>query len=299
MSDNAEPSTRPRRIGVLGPGAIGGLLAARLSAQGHHITVVATERTAAVIAASGLTLQLPGRDVITTRPEARAWLGGPVDILLIAVKATELLSALQRVPAAMVNGTTIVPFLNGVDHLPLLRAVYPGSDVVAATIAVEATRHRPGVIEQLSPFSDIVVAPNSAGLAGLLSDAGFAVRSEDDENRVLWLKLAMLAPFALLTTGTGLPAGLAREKRPEWPTLLVAEAVAAAAKVGVDLDGEAAQTRLAQMPATMQSSMLKDFLSNRPLELDAIAGPIIRALGATQTPTTTAVVSEILGAGQP
>jgi 2-dehydropantoate 2-reductase len=53
------------------------------------------------------------------------------------------------------------------------------------------------------------------------------------------------------------------------------------------------------MPATMQSSMLKDFLSNRPLELDAIAGPIIRALGATQTPTTTAVVSEILGAGQP
>jgi 2-dehydropantoate 2-reductase len=298
MSDNSELATAPRRIGVLGPGAIGGLLAGRLIERGHHVTVIATERTAAVITASGLTMRLPGRDVVTTRPEARAWLGGPADILMIAVKATELLPALQRVPSAMVAGTTIVPFLNGVDHLPLLRSVYPESKVVAATIAVEATRHRPGVVEQLSPFSEIVVAPNSVELASLLSDAGFTVRSEEDENRVLWLKLAMLAPFALLTTGTGLPAGEARAKRPDWPGLLVAEAVAAAAKIGVSLDGEAAEARLRQMPASMQSSMLKDSLSGRPLELDAIAGPIIRALGAGQAPTTTAVVREILDNGQ-
>jgi 2-dehydropantoate 2-reductase len=63
----------PRKVGILGPGAIGGLLAARLSKAGHEVTVIATERTAVAIELTRLTLRTP-HDGVETRPIARPWL---------------------------------------------------------------------------------------------------------------------------------------------------------------------------------------------------------------------------------
>ncbi|TML95914.1 MAG: ketopantoate reductase family protein, partial [Actinobacteria bacterium] len=67
----------PRRVGVLGPGAIGGLLAARLSKAGHEVTAIATERTAVAIELLGMKLQTP-HEQLETRPTARSWLTEPL-----------------------------------------------------------------------------------------------------------------------------------------------------------------------------------------------------------------------------
>src|SRR5689334_13808574 len=112
-----------------------------MAAAGHEVSVVATERSAPAIAVRGLTLRAPDGE-LATRPRAAAWLPAPVDVLFVAVKANDLLGSLERVPAWMLRGAAIVPLLNGIDHVALLRARYPESAVVAATIAVEATRHR-------------------------------------------------------------------------------------------------------------------------------------------------------------
>jgi 2-dehydropantoate 2-reductase len=63
----------PRKVGILGPGAIGGLLAARLSKAGHEVTMIATARTAVAITLTGLTLY-PCHEQLETRPIARPWL---------------------------------------------------------------------------------------------------------------------------------------------------------------------------------------------------------------------------------
>ncbi len=286
-------------IGVLGPGGVGGLLAARFGAAGHEVTVVATDRTAAEITARGLSFQGPDGRSSVTEPVARPWLAEPVDVLFIAVKATELLAALERVPAAVLGEATVVPLLNGIDHLPVLRAVYPRASVVAASIAVEATRHRPGVIEQLSVMCDVTVAdgtPAGAAVAELVRSAGLNLATFPDDNTVLWRKLVFLAPLALLTTAANAPIGQARTVREAWLRPLVEEAAAAAAIRNVDIDTDLVLGRLNAIPGTMQSSMLKDFQSGRPLELDAIAGPIIRALGPAKAPTTVEVVRTILDA---
>ncbi|MCK2242774.1 MULTISPECIES: ketopantoate reductase family protein [unclassified Crossiella] len=287
-------------IGVLGPGGVGGLIAARLGAAGHDVTVVATERTAAEITARGLSFQAPGAAPRVSFPTARPWLTAPVEVLVVAVKATELLAAVQRVPAAVLGSATVVPLLNGVDHLPVLRALYPRASVVAASIAVEAARRRPGVVEQLSRIADLVVAdgtPAGAAVAELLRAAGLTVTTDADEQTVLWRKLSFLDPFALLTTGTNAPIGEALRLKESWLRPLVDEAAAAAATWNVRIDADAVEARIRSLPATMQSSMLRDRRDGRALELDAIAGPVIRALGATKATTTVEVARTILAAG--
>jgi 2-dehydropantoate 2-reductase len=290
-----------RTVGVLGPGGVGGLIAARLAHAGHDVTVVATERTAAAIAVHGLTLRAPDGE-LATRPRAGAWLPDPVDVLFVAVKANDLLPSLERVPAEALRRATIVPLLNGIDHVALLRARYPESGVVAATIAVEATRHRPGEIEQLSSFSIVEVAAppeltaTAESVADLLDVPGIDVSTNADEPFVLWRKLAVLAPMALLTTAANAPLGPACEAHPDWVSPLVAEVAAAARASGAAIDAEPVERRLRKVHSTMKTSMLKDREAGRALELDAIAGPTLRALSADGAPVTAAAVSAILEA---
>jgi 2-dehydropantoate 2-reductase len=289
-----------QRIGVLGPGAVGGLLAARLAHRGHDVTVIGTEQTAAVIAARGLRLHATGADVLTVWPRACAWLTDPVDILFVTVKATDLLQALQRAPARPLTRIPVIPLLNGTDHVRLIRWLYPAATVVAATISVEATRRTPGVIEQSSAVAEVELTedpaePATAGqIADLLEAAGFLVRTLTCENQVLWRKLAMLAPYALLTASARAPIGEALSLRPDLLPSLAAEAAAAGKACGAEVSARSAEARVLRLPPHAQSSMLKDLLSGRPLELDAIAGPVIRALSARHAPATVSAVAEIL-----
>lgn len=279
-------------VAVLGPGAIGGLLAARLGQAGHDVTLIG--RHPADVTVDGLTLTTPVSSAVTTRPASRPYLTHPADVLIVAVKATQLIDATIRVPAALTAGGTVVPFLNGVDHLPYLRAVYP-ADTVAATIVVEATKLGDGTIEQASPSAAITLASGSgtAAAAGLLDVPGLEVTVRPGEAQVMWQKLCMLATYALLTTAAGQPIGPAREQFAGWIGPLVREACAAAAMHDAKVDPAAVEALIRGLPADGRSSMLKDRLAGRELELDAIAGPILRTLGPAGGPVTLRAVQAI------
>jgi 2-dehydropantoate 2-reductase len=92
--------------------------------------------------------------------------------------------------------------------------------------------------------------------------------------------------------------GAAREHRGDWIAPLVAEATGAALRHGVELDPQQIESMLRSMPASGTSSMYKDREAGHELELDAIAGPIIRTLGPTAAPTTATAVLMILEAGK-
>lgn len=287
------------RIAVLGAGAVGGMLGVLLAGVGHEVTMLASDRTGTAINVGGLTLRSGRYGEIGARVVARPWLCSPVDALFVAVKAPDLLAALARVPAALVEGAAVVPLLNGVDHVPLLRALYPGAEVVPMTVAVEATRVAPGVVEHLSPFADWAITAGHRDAAvdpgSVLREAGLDVDSSaPDEATLLWRKLCFLGPFALLTTRAMEPIGPAREAAPDLLDALVGEAAAAASAAGATVDGAAVRARLGGMPATMRSSMLKDAEAGATLELDAIAGPILRA-APDGAPVTRGIVAEIAG----
>src|SRR3954447_11867243 len=144
-------------IAVLGPGGVGGLVAAALARAGEDVVVVAREETAAVIAGRGITVRSVVLGEFEARPRVAPVLDEPAEILVVATKATGLEAALTRIqaPAAL-----IVPLLNGVEHIVRLRDRFGVEAVSAGVIRVESDRPEPGVIEQTSPSIRIDLAPS-------------------------------------------------------------------------------------------------------------------------------------------
>ncbi|MFF5962998.1 ketopantoate reductase family protein [Streptomyces collinus] len=270
-------------VAVLGPGGVGGLLAALLSRSGHRVICLSGEQTAETLRTGGIQVRSARFGDFTARVEADTELREPVDACLVTVKDTALDAALARVPAPVLGDGLLVPFLNGVEHPAALRARYRPDRVAPAVIRVESTRVAPGVIEHGSPFAEIdlsgtdVPRPRLDALAEAFAKAGPATRVLEDETAALWAKMSFLAPFALLTTRYGLPLGDIRTRHRDELTALVEETAAISHACGGPADPAQALARYDAFPAATKSSMQRDAEAGRPLELDAIGGALLRA----------------------
>ncbi|OIJ62580.1 ketopantoate reductase family protein [Streptomyces mangrovisoli] len=297
-------------VAVLGPGGIGGLLAALLARDGHRVVCLARKGTADILRDRGIEVRSRRFGDFTARVEADTELREPVDACLITVKQTSLDAALTRVPSAALGDALVVPLLNGIEHPAALRARYGAGRVAAGVIRVESTRLEPGatgpvVIEHGSPFVEIDLAPGTASrprvdtLAAGLSAAGAVTRVIEDETTALWAKLAFLAPFALLTTRYEAPLGEVRVRHQEELRSLVAETTAIGRADGARVDAATTLARYDAFPAEARSSMQRDAEAGRPLELDAIGGALLRAADrhGVSAPVTSRLVRELRAAG--
>ena len=143
-----------------GPRRRGGLVAGALDHAGTPVTLVARESTAELIAARGLRVSSVRLGDFVAHPRAVARLEEPVDALVVATKATGLHEALERIAerSSIAPPALVLPLLNGLDHLAVLRARFGEPAVVAGTIRVEADRPEPGVVVHSSPFLRIDMA---------------------------------------------------------------------------------------------------------------------------------------------
>jgi 2-dehydropantoate 2-reductase len=266
------------RHAFLGMGGIGGLLAAALARADATCVVLLRPETLADypgrITVESTVLGAFGIDVPATTTLDR-----DIDVLWIATKATQLQEALALAPPERVGNATVIPLMNGVDHVALLRDRYPA--VIGGAIRVESERLPPAQIRQSSPFLRVELA-GAEPVAAELGRAGIDCRVRDDERSLLWDKLAFLAPIALATTAFDAPLGAVRDN--ELYNGCHKEALAIATAEGARID-EAALLALQQAaPSEMRSSMQKDVAAGREPELDAIAGPIIRGSPRHATP---------------
>ena len=270
--------SKPMRHAILGAGGVGGMMGACLAHAGDSVTLVVRRETLAQYPKQ-LSLESPfGKFTVDVSVAAEV---PPVDVLWITVKAAQLEPAL----AALKNPDEvqgIVPLLNGIDHVALLRGKYGASRVIPATIAGEMERVSPGHIVHRTPFERLNVLstgrPLLAGALDQLSQIGFACRFLDDEPMLMWGKLVFLAPFALSTTAADKTVGEILSD-PEWRSLgeaCVREACAVAVAEGAKVSPEMVLTGVSAMPGNMRSSMQKDVEKHNAPELDAIAGPILR-----------------------
>jgi 2-dehydropantoate 2-reductase len=288
-------------VAVLGPGGVGGFLAAMLSREGSAVLVLASDNASRAIAESGLRLESRRFGDFTVSIRTAPGLTDPVDACFITVKATQLRDAVERVPANAVGAALVIPFLNGIEHVDFLRAVYPPSSVVAATIRIETAKVATGLIRHTSPFASVEIAASDENrdrverIAAHLSASGLDVRIRDDELAMLWDKFVLLAPMALLTTHERANVGAIRTRRREDAIALIGEVVAVAAAEGVDIDREAVLRLLDSVPESMESSMQRDQAAGRALELDALGGALLRRATKAQiaVPVTRRLVGEL------
>lgn len=282
---------------ILGAGGVGGLMAACFAKLGDSVTLVVRAESLAQYPEQ-LQLESPfGNFHVPITKSAEV---PPCDVLWFTVKATQLDGALKAVTRPEAVGA-IVPLLNGIDHVAMLRANYGTEKVIPATIAVETERIAPALIVHRSPFARLSMLSRGRDLLGEtiegLGKIGFECRFVDDESTLMWSKLVFLAPFALSTTAAGQPIGgvLSDPGRRDLAVGCVREACAVAAAEGAKVDPNAIIVGSGKFPPGMRSSMQKDVEQGNPPELDAIAGPILR--GATRhgiaVPATQRLVAEI------
>src|SRR5438128_1937998 len=122
-------------VAILGPGGVGGFVAGALDRAGIPVTLVARESTAELIAREGIRVESVrlGTD-FTAHPRAVARLGEPVDFLVVAPKSTALAASLERIAA---EPRVVIPLLNGLDDLPVLRERFGRDRVAAALVMAE------------------------------------------------------------------------------------------------------------------------------------------------------------------
>jgi 2-dehydropantoate 2-reductase len=266
------------KVAILGPGAVGGMLAVRLARGGREVVAVARPQTAAAIRSAGLTLAAPNGEV-TEAVEAVERLDRRVDLLLVTVKAPSLDAALDRVDA---EAALVVPLMNGLEHVDAIRARL-SSRVAAGSIGrFEGYRDRADRIVQTSGTPLLTVPPEAAEA---LAVSGLDVRVEANERRVLWEKLARLAPLAALTALRGRPLGELRDD-PDLRTA-VAEACKVAAADGAPVSRAEQWVVIDALPDGLTTSAARDVADGRPSELDALVGAVVRAGRRLGVPTPT------------
>ena len=285
-------------VAVLGPGGVGGLLAGLLERAGTPVVVVAREETATVISERGLRVDSVSFGELLARPRAVTQLEEPVDVLIVATKASGLKPALERIA---VQPKLVLPLLNGLDHIAVLRERFGAGAVLAGTIRVDADRPAPGVVVHTSPFllvdmachdpvdpavdgpenrSDMGPRAGMEALAQLLQAAGVQVRVQESEAQVMWSKLVRLNALACTTSAFETQLGEIRSI-PELRAALVGaieEGCAVGRAEGAeDVDPARAIGELELAHDTLGSSMQRDIAAGRTPELDAIPGSVLRA----------------------
>lgn len=280
---------------ILGAGSIGGLVATALSSLGEDVTLIvrheklAAQPTTLTATSSTGTISAPVKLVSRLTEHA--------DVLWIATKTYQLDDALVSIE---VVPRIIVPVLNGIDHIAVLRGRYGHDRVVPATIAVEAERSSRGHYVHHTPVRLNLASSGEPMLADVvtrLQDLGWLCRFIANEATLMWSKLCFLEPFALVTSASGKDNGEIQADA-EWKAKLeaaVREACTVATQEGAEVDAAKILAAYPGGPPAMRASMAKDLAAGRQLELDGIAGPVLRAAfrRRIQVPTTSSLVGVI------
>jgi 2-dehydropantoate 2-reductase len=271
------------KIAVLGPGGVGGLLGGALVRAGTPVSVLARESTAEAIAGQGLRISSVLLGDFVAHPAVTARLEAPVDALIVATKAAGLSEALERVQTPP---KLVLPLLNGLDHVAVLRERFAAETVVAGTIRVEADRPEPGVVVHTSRFLRVEMASRYPGaraamerLASVLSEAGIPARVGESEAQVMWSKLVRLNALACTTSAYDLLLGEIRSTPKLRADLVgaIEEGCSVANAEDAHIPSEDPLGELTAAHDTLGSSMQRDIAAGRPPELDAIPGSVLRA----------------------
>jgi 2-dehydropantoate 2-reductase len=282
------------RICVVGAGAIGGWIAARLALARNQVSVLARDETLRSIESEGLRITEEGKTrcvAVAVASDPRAL--GPHNIVVIALKAPALTQIASRLRPLIAPETVIVPMLNGVPWWFLaepLQSVDPGGRTAAALPAdqvvgcvVHASCYRSAPNQVTVKHSEKLILGEPAGgssqrvdrLRRMFEDAGIRGDASDNIRRAVWYKLwgnATINPLSALSRATA-------DKLLDDPVLraFMAEAMDELAAVGAALDCPISETAEDRMAVTarlgaFKSSMLQDVEAGRPIELEALLG---------------------------
>jgi 2-dehydropantoate 2-reductase len=313
------------RVCIVGAGAIGGLLGARLAAAGEQVSVLARGDHLAAIRSKGLQLVEPDGSVVVAddvncSDDLTAL--GEQDLVLLAVKAHQIGQIADRIPSLYHPSTVVVTLQNGIpwwffqkfpgpfeghrldvlDPDGILERYIPADRIIGCIAYPAAQRDAPGVIRLVEgdrfPVGELdgQRSDRVKAIAGALTAAGFVSRVVTDLRSQLWVKawgnLAM-NPISALTGATLVEianhrAGRALAVRMMSEAAEIAKALDLNVRVSIEQRIEGAAKI-----GDHKTSMLQDVEAGNALEIDALVGAFVELgnLVKVPVPTTEAVLA--------
>jgi len=262
-------------IAIIGPGAIGGVLAAWLGQDPDHAVTVCARTPFDRLEVETPTGVITARPRVVTDPaDAR-----PADWVLIATKAYDAESAARWLPAVCREDTPVVVLQNGVEHVERFSRYLPVERIVPAVIDCPAERTAPGRMRQRG--ASWIVVPDSAhgrAFVSLFRRTNFDVSTGDFTTRA-WAKLCINAPgavSAILMKPTGV---IQIDPIPELTRGIVRECLAVGRAEGAKLGDELVEAVVEgarKAPPDSLNSLIADRMAGRPMEIDARNGAVVR-----------------------
>ena len=305
------------KIAVIGAGAIGGLVGAKLALAGEDVTFIVRGKNLDAIATNGFTLigadgtQQVARNVKATDRYEQA---GPQDIVVLAMKAHQVEAVANDVPRLFGPETVVVTMQNGipfwyfhqhggalagtpvrsVDPTGLVAAKIPAERVIGCVVYPASELTAPGVVKHIEgdrfPVGELDGSSSARvnRVSACLGAAGFKAPVLDNIRAEIWLKLwgnLTFNPISSLSHSTLVDICQYPPSR-ELAAAMMREAQAVAHKLGIEfrvtLDKRIAG---AEKVGKHKTSMLQDVEAGRAPEIDALVGAVVELARLTDTPT--------------
>lgn len=262
-------------IAIVGPGAVGGTVAAWLARAGHEVGLCVRtpfER---------LEVETPERMIVASPHQLRDPAEAePVDWVLVTTKAYDVAGAARWLERLVGAGTRVAVLQNGVEHVARFAAHVPAERILPVMVDIPAERDAPGRIRQRRRGSMVVPAgPDGREFAGLFAGTGIDVSETGDFPSAVWRKLCVNsagAVMALTLEGNGVAW---RERAAGVMQALIAECIAVGRAEGAVLDDSLIEDVVQGYrdgPRDGKNSLHADREAGRPMEWDARNGVVGR-----------------------
>jgi len=302
------------RFAILGSGAVGGYFGARLARSGQDVTFIARGAHLEAIRSKGLEVKSAKLGDFSVRAAAESDTAkiGPVDVVIVSVKAYDNATALPMLKPMIGTDTVVLTLQNGVDSTDEVAAIVGEAHVLGGTTYVATALEGPGLIVQTGVHRSIIfgevfgnrsrVSPRVQALADVLAAADIQVTPVADARVPIWDKFVYLVPFSGFTGSARLSIGYLW-KNPQAQEMFYAASreVAAIAKAeGVTISAnrfEMLKEYMDNIPFTTRSSLLIDLEFGKRIEVEALQGAAIRRAAKHGVPTP--IVSTLYAALKP
>lgn len=279
------------RFGIFAAGGVGGYFGGRLAQVGHDVTFIARGAHLAAIREAGLKVDSIDGDFVIQPAKATDDPAsvGAVDVLLVAVKAWQMETAIEQMKLLVGTNTVIIPVLNSVEAPEQLSAVFGSAGVLGGLCRISAFVAEPGRIKHVGMKPSITFgeldnekSERVLALQKIFNEIPeITAEVPDDIHVAMWEKFIFICAMSGVGGVTRQPVGIYR-KVPETRSMLettLKEASAVGRKLGTPLAKNLAAVildRIDSLPADMLASMQKDIMEGNPSELEAQNGALVR-----------------------
>lgn len=301
------------RFAILGSGAVGGYFGARLARAGQDVTFIARGRHLDAIRANGLHIRSAALGDITVQAPAESDTArvGPVDVVVVAVKAYDNDTAYPAIQPMLGPDTVVLTLQNGVDNVDQLASLFGEHRVLGGTTYVAAAVEAPGLIVQTGVHRSIIfgevfgargLTPRVRAIADVMAPADIQVTAVPDGRTPLWDKFVYLVPFSGFTGAARLPIGylwaIPHVRDMYYAAAREVAAIAATEGVTISADRfETLETYMNGIPPGTRSSLLVDLEQGKRIEVEALQGVALRRAATHGVPAP--IVATLYGALKP